>query len=198
VKRLTASLTTGAVAGLAGSTLVASRRRVPGPEAAVFRRFNDATDTIRRPLWVIMQAGTLGAVVVAAAGTWRRHSARDGMIVLLAGSGAWIGMKRMKPLVGRGRPDHYLADVNIRGATQSGLGYPSGHAAVAMTLALTTTSHGPARSAAVAVALAASCGRMYSGAHLPLDVVGGLAAGALNGMLARHAIEHSVAAAVGR
>ena len=182
---------TGAAAGLVASAIAARRREVTAQEESVFRRFNDANDAIRGPAWVLMQAGSLGAVVVAASGTRCRRGTRDGAVVLVAGHVVWAGVKLVKPLVGRGRPGAHLDHVTTRGAPQKGRGYPSGHAAVATTLAITATRRGPSRAVALLVALSVGCGRMYVGAHLPLDVVGGLSAGTLGGLLARRAMAPS-------
>src|SRR6266536_3306216 len=48
---------------------------------------------------------------------------------------AWLLAILVKGLVERGRPAHFLHDVHIRGVPASGLGYVSGHAAVAVALA---------------------------------------------------------------
>ena len=97
----------------------------------------------------------------------------------------------MKAIVDRQRPAQLLAAVHIRGAPATGNGYPSGHAAVAFALAtIAWLWFGPrARWAFLAAAVVVCFGRMYVGAHLPLDVVGGaglgVASGALVGLLLR-------------
>jgi undecaprenyl-diphosphatase len=185
VVRRPASVVPIAVATLLASGLAARRHGVSAGEAATFRAFNHGPDAVKGPVWLVMQSGSLAAVGVAAAATARRHGRRPAAVVLATGTGVWAGVKLVKPLVGRGRPAAHLDDVVVRGAAQNGLGYPSGHAAVATTLALTTTGGGPARAIALAAAACAGCGRMYAGAHLPLDVVGGFAIGTLAGHLAR-------------
>jgi membrane-associated phospholipid phosphatase len=179
---------------LVASSVLARRRRVPAWEAWLFRRVNSAPERIRVPAWVVMQAGSAGAIVAAAGMTALRHGRRQGAVVFDAGSATWLGMKFVKPLVARRRPDAYLDGVIVRGNHQNGLGHPSGHAAVAMTLALATTAQTTtaqvttgrptSRAITTGIAILAGCGRMYTGAHLPLDVVGGLAAGTLIGRLA--------------
>lgn len=162
---------------LAASALAARRRAVGSTEACVFRRVNGAPDGWEMPAWVVMQAGSLGGVIGVSA-VLARSQSRRAAEVFGVGFGVWLAMKLVKPLVGRGRPAELLDDVVVRGAPQNGLGYPSGHAAVSTTLALITTV-GPARWLALSVAAAAGSSRMYVGAHLPLDVAGGYAAGAL-------------------
>jgi membrane-associated phospholipid phosphatase len=179
------SLPVVASAVLVASAALARTRRVTSAESALFRRFNRAPDAIRGPVWVLMQSGALGAVGVAAALTARRSGVTAGVSVLAAGAGAWGGVKAVKPLVGRCRPAAYLDGVVVRGAVQRGLGYPSGHAAVACALSLTVATRRCSRTAASAVAMVAGCARMYTGAHLPLDVVGGAAIGVLAAGCAR-------------
>jgi hypothetical protein len=66
---------------------------------------------------------------------------------------------------------------------QRGLGYPSGHAAVAATLYVVAAPHLRSRWRAGLAALTSGVGlaRIYVGAHLPLDVLGGVALGAALG-----------------
>ena len=146
-------------------------------ETAAFRWFNDGPDVIEEPVWALTQAGSLGSVFVAAAVIRRRRGTRDALVVLTVGSGVWAATKLIKPAVGRGRPDRYLDHVNVRGRPQSGLGFPSGHAAVATTLALITTRRPCSRALATAGAALVGCGRLYLGAHLPSDIAGGFAVG---------------------
>lgn len=156
-----------------------------GPvEEAVFRRCNGVPDAVHPPVWLLMQSGSLGAVFVAAGAVHRRRGGADSVIVALTGTGVWLGVKAVKPLVGRGRPADHLADVVVRGDGARGLGFPSGHAAVALVLAHVATRRGtPMRRLGLAIAAVAGFGRVYVGAHLPLDVVGGWAAGHVIGRL---------------
>jgi undecaprenyl-diphosphatase len=174
-------VTAAAAATLVWSACSSKRRNVTPREERVFRRFNDAPDLLSPLLWPLMQTGSLAAVFVAAEATRRLRGRNEALTVAVAGTAVWGGVKLIKPLVGRGRPAAHLDDVNVHGQQQRGLGYPSGHAAVSMTLALLTTRTGGARAAAIAVAAITGASRMYVGAHLPLDVVGGLAIGTLVG-----------------
>jgi undecaprenyl-diphosphatase len=98
----------------------------------------------------------------------------------------------VKRQTGRGRPDAHLDDMVIRGRPQTGLGFPSGHSAVATTVAVAAwpVVPPPVRVAVVAAAAATAGARVFVGAHLPLDVAGGVAMGVVAGCVAR-----SVAAA---
>jgi undecaprenyl-diphosphatase len=174
-------VTAAAAATLVWSACSAGQPDVTALEERAFRRFNDAPDLLSPVLWPLMQTGSLAAVFVAAEATRRLRGRNEALTVAVAGTAVWGGVKLIKPLVGRGRPASHLDDVNVHGQEQRGLGYPSGHAAVSMTLAVLTTRTGGARAAAIAVAAITGASRMYVGAHLPLDVVGGLAIGTLVG-----------------
>jgi undecaprenyl-diphosphatase len=133
-----------------------------------------------------MQLGSLGGVPVAAglaAVCGRPHLARQ---LAAVGVATWVAAKCVKPLVGRARPSADLG-ARVMGRAQAGLGYPSGHAAVATAIA---TLAGPAlsptgRRAAWATAATVAAARMYVGAHLPLDVAGGIALGTVTGRAGR-------------
>jgi membrane-associated phospholipid phosphatase len=176
------------VSALAGCALLESARRartrkVEPPEERVFQLVNGAPNGLHSPLWAVMQSGSLGSVfVVAGLLTWRGRSGA-GKAALIAGTAVWGGVKAVKPRVGRGRPAHHLDGVAVRGEAQTGLGYPSGHAAVSLTLALIAMRDEPpaVRGAAVAAAATTGIARMYVGAHLPLDIVGGFAIGVITG-----------------
>lgn len=175
-----------AAAALVASSTAAHRRRVSGPEERLFRLINGAPDRLHLPVWAVMQSGSLAAVFVVSGLLRRSGRAGRARAALLAGITVWAGVKAIKPLVGRGRPASHLDGVSIRGQQQSGLGYPSGHAAVATTLAIIATSRLPPGGRFITAALAAATGgaRIYVGAHLPLDVVGGAAVGVLAGQAA--------------
>jgi membrane-associated phospholipid phosphatase len=156
----------------------------------VFRQVNTLPDRLHPPVWAVMQAGSLGAVGAAAAAAWaaRRHATAVGLGA--TGFTMWAGAKVVKRGVRRGRPRAHVPSVNIRGAEARGLGFPSGHAAVSFALATVAAPALPraARPVPWAVALAASTARMYVGAHLPLDVLGGAALGVAAGALTNVAI----------
>jgi undecaprenyl-diphosphatase len=103
--------------------------------------------------------------------------------VFAAGFSAWLGAKGVKRFVQRGRPSAHFPDVVVRGPAERGLGYPSGHAAVAFAMATTVAGTLPPLWSELAWATApvVGFGRVYVGAHLPLDIVGGAALGVVLG-----------------
>ncbi|MEA3501950.1 MAG: phosphatase PAP2 family protein [Actinomycetota bacterium] len=174
-----------ALATLVGSAMEA-RRGLPDWERTIFRRINDAPDGLAPLAWVPMQAGSLSAPFALAGWSYLRTRRPDPAVAYAAaGFTTWLVAKGVKKIVGRGRPYDHDRTTNLRLATQTdgSLGYVSGHAAVASTLATIIARD---RSAAEGIALqgfALGVGvtRIYAGAHLPLDVVGGAALGVLVG-----------------
>ena len=172
-----------ALAALVASSTVARRREVGRAEERLFRLVNGAPDRLHLPVWAVMQSGSLAAVFVVSGLLRRSGRTRPGQASLVAGIAVWAGVKVVKPLIGRGRPDRHLDLVSVRGPQQTGLGYPSGHMAVITTLTIIAGSDLRPCGRLLAAALATTTGgaRIYVGAHLPLDVVGGAAIGVLSG-----------------
>lgn len=167
------------LAGVAATASVVQRDRVGERELQVFRAVNDLPDELFPPVWVVMQGGALGAAPAAALvarATGRPQLATD---LLAAGSLAWLLSKVVKRFVQRPRPVVLVPGTRCRGQDATGLGYVSGHAAVAVALASAALPRlGPCGRAAVVTAVpAVGLARMYVGAHLPMDVVGGAALG---------------------
>ncbi|MGI8789952.1 MAG: phosphatase PAP2 family protein [Actinomycetota bacterium] len=137
-----------------------------------------------------MQLGSLSAVPASAGvGLLKRRPALAADLVL-AGGLSWGAAKAMKVMVARERPALLLTEVLIHGREQGGSGFPSGHAAVAAALATVAGDHLPAppRCPTVALIAAVALARVYIGAHMPVDVVGGGALGFTIGtaVMARH------------
>jgi undecaprenyl-diphosphatase len=98
----------------------------------------------------------------------------------VSGVAVYFLARVVKGYVQRGRPGALLAAVNEREMFAHGsLGFPSGHAAVsaAITIVVLAFLGMPWRIAAAALAVAVPLCRMYVGAHLPLDLIGGAAMG---------------------
>jgi membrane-associated phospholipid phosphatase len=126
-----------------------------------------------------MQAGTFGTVPAVAALALLSGRRRLAAEVAIGGTAAWLLAKAAKPLGGRPRPSGVLRRVRIRETIAGDLGWVSGHTAVSTTLAFTLSRTSPAwaRPALGGVVAATGFGRMYVGAHLPLDLVGGAGLG---------------------
>jgi membrane-associated phospholipid phosphatase len=176
--------------GLVLCALPVHADRVAAPEADAFRLVNDLPSVPFGVVWVPMQLGNLLVVpaAVLAALAFRRWRLAAGLA--LAGAGVYALAKVVKHFVLRGRPSGLLDDVVVRGAAPHGLGFVSGHIAVVTALALVAWPWLPrwGRWAAGAAVAAVFLTRMYVGAHLPLDMVGGAALGVAVGALVRLAL----------
>jgi membrane-associated phospholipid phosphatase len=184
------------VAVLGGSTLlagswvvVAVQQRVPQWEAWLFERVNDLPDALWPIVWGPMQLGSLGGGLAVVALT--QIVGRDARLTgaaLVACVTSWWAAKGVKSLASRARPGALLADVTLR-EHAGGLGYVSGHSAVAFALAAALGPSLPRRWQPVAAgaAIVVGAARVYAGAHLPLDVIGGAGLGLLLGTLSRWA-----------
>jgi membrane-associated phospholipid phosphatase len=173
------ALVAGGAALLLVAALPVDPDHVPDAEAAVFRVINGTTVLPFVLVWPVMQLGNVlvvpASVLVAAAFRRWRLAAE----LLVAGTVTYLGAKVVKGIWPRGRPDGLLADVVIRGAEAHGRGFVSGHAATLTALAAVAWPWlGRRGRIAVTVLVIVVClARVYVGAHLPLDVVGGAALG---------------------
>ena len=182
-RRFGLGLAVAAVVVMASWMLVV-RPDVTAAEERLFRVINTTPDVLWLLVWPPMQLGTIAAPVVVAGtavATLRRW--RPPTAVLIAGYTAWAAAQVVKATVVRDRPDALLTGVVLREGAQ-GLGFVSGHAAIATALATALWPYLPARGRTLSLVLVAAVGlgRIYAGAHLPLDVVGGIAIGALTGI----------------
>ncbi len=172
-----------AAATLAGGALLA-RRGVPELEAQVFRFVNGLPDAVNPVVWPVMQAGSLvGGLALAAALGAKTRNLKVAVSAGAAVATTWVIAKLVKDAVGRERPFGVGLDPEMRDHGTTGLGYVSGHTAIAVAIATVAAPHLPPRVRWIVFALAAVVGlsRIYVGAHLPLDVLGGAALGMLVG-----------------
>jgi undecaprenyl-diphosphatase len=157
----------------------ARRDHISPAEATAFRAVNGLPDSIHLPAWAIMQLGTLGAAPTAAGLVWLAGERRPAGQLLAAGTGTWALAKLVKQVVRRPRPGALLPGIHYRGRPAAGLGYLSGHAGVAAALGAAAFPRlGRGGRALILIAVpAVGLTRIYTGAHLPLDIVGGAAFG---------------------
>jgi len=158
--------------------LIARRGELTLLERDLFRLVNDLPTLLLPLIWLVMQLGNVVAVptlaaVAALAGRFRL--ARD---LVLSGGLAYLAADLVKGVVQRERPIG-LPVGEVLNEQVTGLGFISGHSAVAGALATAAAPYLARRPRRVVWALAWTVGlaRIHVGAHLPLDVLGGVAAG---------------------
>jgi membrane-associated phospholipid phosphatase len=180
-----ALLRLGASAALLVGTARAAGEGVSDGEEALFRRAHGLSAGFEPVLWAPMQLGSALAPLVVGpllghhVGDWR-----PAVGSVAVGIGGWWAAKGVKALVRRGRPASLLGDVAPRRGTPSdGSGFLSGHVTVATGLATVAAPHlGPVgRPLAYGLVGVVGFARLHVAAHLPLDVVGGVALGGLLG-----------------
>jgi undecaprenyl-diphosphatase len=177
----------GALALAGGWAIAAEATQVPSWEEAVTLGINGAPDLLRYPLWPVMQLGNFWMVAALPAGLYAvTRSGRAAAAGALATGSAWGLAKVVKEQVGRGRPADFFDDTVVREAGVTGLGYVSGHAAVAFAAATVVAHYVPRRWKWVPFSLAAITGlaRIHYGAHFALDVIGGAGLGIACGAIA--------------
>jgi undecaprenyl-diphosphatase len=102
-----------------------------------------------------------------------------GFVLGIAGLAAYLIARLGKHLIGRGRPGEVFDDLQLRDVDATGLGFPSGHAAVAAAIVVAALPYLPRRWRwpVLLFPVFMAFARVYTGAHLPLDVVSGAAIG---------------------
>ena len=158
----------------------AAASAAPGPhphEQALFQRVNDLPDWLHKPVWAVMQLGALGAGPAVGAIAWKTGRRQLAVRMVVAATVDWGLAKGVKRVVRRGRPLDLVPRTRIRGKAATGLGYLSGHSAIATSLMVGAAEMGLPKPVAGTLAGVVGLARLYVGAHLPLDVVGGFGLG---------------------
>jgi membrane-associated phospholipid phosphatase len=165
--------------GIFLGTAALARRSITHAEIQTFRAVNDLPGAGYPAIWLPMQYGTFGTVPAVALLAFARGRPRLALAVGAGGTAAWMSAKALKRVVGRGRPAGIIENASIRGVEEGDRGFPSGHAAVsaALTVIIRPNVAEGWRVPLEALAGFVPLARMYVGAHLPLDVIGGAALG---------------------
>jgi undecaprenyl-diphosphatase len=170
------------------SAIPVDANSISDSEKSVFRAVNDLPSGIYPvPAWIFMQLGNFLVVPVTAAGALVVRRFRLAAAIAIAGLSTYVLAKVVKHFVERGRPSELVPDLHIRGAAAHGLGYVSGHVAVISALVVAAWPYLGRHGRIAVVVLAGIVGvlRVYVGAHLPLDIVGGVGLGVACGGVAR-------------
>ncbi|HUW03540.1 MAG TPA: phosphatase PAP2 family protein [Acidimicrobiales bacterium] len=167
--------------------------RIHPREQRVFRLINRLPGWLYWPLWVPMQLGNLavgtlvGLVIAWQLGDWRTSAAVIAASVLKLVSERVIRNRMADHLAVRQRPGTSQPGAILRGSDvpSSGPSFPSGHVIL---VAAISSVVGPDLALGwiwvpVTLVLLVMTGRVYVGAHNPLDVTAGLGAGLVVGGL---------------
>jgi undecaprenyl-diphosphatase len=175
------------LAVFAACALVASGGVAPA-ESAVFGLVNGLPDALYVVIWPFMQFGVFVTIPILIVLALAVRRVRLAAALAIGGIGVYLLAKVAKGWVDRGRPGALLPDVTGGRETfaTGSLGFPSGHAAVAGAVCAILIPYLPARLRWTPVVLLAIVlvGRLYVGAHLPLDLIGGAALGIAAGSAA--------------
>lgn len=175
---------------LGGSIAVARRPEISVPEQRVFRAVNGWPDWLYPILWLPMQLGNLvvgtvaGIVVVVALGDWWAIIPVIIAMLLKLVTERFLRRQFADLLDVRRRPGTSMPGATLRGDVPAdGPSFPSGHVLLVTAIACVVAAVGPGWVDAIAFALAVTVavGRVYVGAHNPLDVTAGFGAGLVIG-----------------
>ena len=156
-------------------------------EKAVFEAVNSLPDSLYVVIWPFMQYGVFLTIPVLTVIALILRRVRLAAAMATAGIGVYLIAKVGKEVVQRGRPEALIGGIEARETFAAhSLGFPSGHIAVAAALSVVVTPYlaGRWKFIPAVLAVVVAVGRMYVGAHTPLDLIGGAALGVSAGCLA--------------
>lgn len=165
--------------------VIARNGRVGSAEESVFRALNELPGWLYRPLWVFQQLGNVVVAVLVMLATAALLRRRRLALAAVLGIVAKLALEHaVKAVVERRRPGTTIGDIVARGDVMlDGLSFPSGHAVITTAFAVALMGALPRRWRALpwVVVTLNGLGRIYVGAHNPLDIVGGCGLGLVIG-----------------
>jgi len=161
-----------------GSAILVSDGKMAEWEKVVFNAVYGLPDGFTPVFLMLTQLGNITVLLaLSIIILFKKHYS---MVIrlLMAGLLAEILAQIGKSLVGRPRPIHFFEDLVLRDPTY-GVGFPSGHTAVASAIGLVLWHYLPRGYKWVAPLwiIGVATSRIYLGVHAPMDLVGGFAIG---------------------
>lgn len=161
---------------------------VPDWEESIFHAINDLPGWFYPMMWPFQQVGVLIVGPIVAAIAFATHHRRLALAAIAATILKLVTERLVKATVTRERPGTSIgSDIEMRGDVHAeGESFVSGHAVLVTALAglISPYLHGRWKIIPWALVVMVMIGRVYVGAHNPLDVVCGAALGlAIAGVL---------------
>lgn len=156
-------------------TYAATLPEMNGIESTVFGLVYRLLAPLHQFMLFVTQLGSLGMLLVAILVAFVVKQRKLALQILVGGGLSIVFVTVLKSLIARPRPFDLLDTVTQYDKIATGFGYPSGHTAIAVALALLLWPVLPQRNRWIVAALAGfvALSRISLGVHAPLDVIGG-------------------------
>lgn len=152
-------------------------------ERLVNQLFYSVPDSLDMIVLNITHLGSLAMLYSAALTAYILDYKKLCVKLLVAGLGAYVAAGFLKEIIMRPRPFDLWSEITAREYGRLGFGFPSGHTALIVAVAVIFWSYAKheQRVVLVVTAVLVAISRMILGVHMPLDLVGGLWIGLLVG-----------------